>query len=315
MSGNYSQQGANQQFLNTDALEPELTLDPWEDAGVGTEEHRENWLLSYVDILTLLLALFILLLALQPKGETQAVAETTAITKSQEIEPPPVEQPPVVAINFGTLETLMTIQPSEAIIPPQVQQFEPIINEYKAAPVNTPIAEASQQQPATTVEQETPAAPSTEPNPITNDFIAALKASGLDDRIEVTKRRENVHLEVQDSILFAPAETEFKEQGKQLLSELAQLFQNQEGLISIQGHTDNRPIANARFPSNWELSTGRASVVARYLIGHGIAAERLQAVGYADTKPISDNQTAEGRARNRRVSLVVDLSSVPEKPK
>ena len=80
-----------------------------------------------------------------------------------------------------------------------------------------------------------------------------------------------------------------------------------------QGHTDSRPISTSRFPSNWELSTSRATAVLRFLAGTGIDPGRLSAMGYGDTHPVGDNATAEGQARNRRVEIIV-LTDVTLEP-
>jgi chemotaxis protein MotB len=82
--------------------------------------------------------------------------------------------------------------------------------------------------------------------------------------------------------------------------------------ITIEGHTDDVPISNTQFPSNWELSAVRATTVLRLFAAAGIAAPRLTAIGYADTRPVEPNALADGRARNRRVSILID-SAIPEK--
>ena len=82
--------------------------------------------------------------------------------------------------------------------------------------------------------------------------------------------------------------------------------------ITIEGHTDNVPINTAQFPSNWELSAVRATTVLRLFAAAGIPAPRLTAIGYADTRPVEPNALADGRARNRRVSILID-SAIPEK--
>jgi chemotaxis protein MotB len=84
---------------------------------------------------------------------------------------------------------------------------------------------------------------------------------------------------------------------------------NNEYFASVEGHTDNTPIATQKFPSNWELSSSRATSVARYLISQGVAANRLRAIGYADTKPKVENIKDEDRARNRRVSITFHYDS------
>ena len=116
---------------------------------------------------------------------------------------------------------------------------------------------------------------------------------------------DSVNLEISDSILFTPASAALTASGAQLLDELAATLKAHPYNLSVEGHTDNVPIKTARYPSNWELSSSRATEVTRRLIDRGIAAERVRAVGYADTHPRADNATAEGKARNRRVSLVL----------
>ena len=83
------------------------------------------------------------------------------------------------------------------------------------------------------------------------------------------------------------------------------MLADNEYAIEVEGHTDNAPISTARFPSNWELSSARASSVVRLFIEQGIVAKRLRAVGAADNQPVLPNDTAEGRARNRRVTITV----------
>jgi chemotaxis protein MotB len=82
--------------------------------------------------------------------------------------------------------------------------------------------------------------------------------------------------------------------------------------ITVEGNSDKQPIATSQFPSNWELSTARATTVVRFLIAHGVSAGRLAAAGYAALHPVDSNGTAAGRARNRRVDIVLmRLNPVP----
>ena len=78
--------------------------------------------------------------------------------------------------------------------------------------------------------------------------------------------------------------------------------------VRVEGHTDNRPISNSRFRSNWELSTARAMVVLRKLASEGVPAERLSAAGYGEFRPVASNAAEDGRKQNRRVDLVVAVS-------
>jgi hypothetical protein len=91
---------------------------------------------------------------------------------------------------------------------------------------------------------------------------------------------------------------------------IAQVLAPTDFPITIEGHTDNMPINTAQFPSNWELSAVRATTVLRLFADSGVAAERLTAIGYADTRPVEPNLLADGRARNRRVTILIDSAGV-----
>lgn len=110
---------------------------------------------------------------------------------------------------------------------------------------------------------------------------------------------------------FDSGSDQLKPEGRALLDSLAESLLAAENQIRVEGHTDNIPIHNARFPSNWELSTARATSIVSYLVGrYGFSPEKLSAAGYGEFRPIAPNDTPEGRARNRRVDIVVLNSSV-----
>lgn len=90
-----------------------------------------------------------------------------------------------------------------------------------------------------------------------------------------------------------------------MLRKLVTVLNSTPHQIVIEGHTDSVPIRSYRYPSNWELSGARAGSVVRYLEANGVSSQRLSAVGYADTRPLGDNGTADGRANNRRVELIL----------
>jgi len=94
---------------------------------------------------------------------------------------------------------------------------------------------------------------------------------------------------------------------------VAKVLKDDTHAIRVEGHTDNVPIRNANFPSNWELSAVRASSVVRLFIDGGIGQERLTAVGHGANRPVAGNDTPEGRQRNRRVQIMIlsDLSEAP----
>jgi chemotaxis protein MotB len=124
--------------------------------------------------------------------------------------------------------------------------------------------------------------------------------------INVGAAREGFIISLAGNILFDSGKADLKPEGLLLLDALAQGLQPLPNEIRIEGHTDDIPITTPLYPSNWELSSARATNVARYLGERGnIAPVRLSAAGYGENRPVAPNDTREGRARNRRVDFVV----------
>jgi chemotaxis protein MotB len=109
-----------------------------------------------------------------------------------------------------------------------------------------------------------------------------------------------------DQVLFDLGKAVLRPDGQGVLDGLARSLGTIPNQLVVEGHTDNRPIKSGPFPTNWELSTARATTVLRYLIEHhGIPADRLSAAGYADTRPVFPNDSNEHKDRNRRVEVIV----------
>ncbi len=124
--------------------------------------------------------------------------------------------------------------------------------------------------------------------------------------ISLVTREEGVLLEIKDTALFASGTAQPAVQAAGIIGKICDVLVKNTNQVVVEGHTDNVPIQNAQFPSNWELSSCvRAASVVRALQERGIGAKRLSASGLADTKPKSPNDTARGRSENRRVSLLV----------
>lgn len=138
-------------------------------------------------------------------------------------------------------------------------------------------------------------------------LLQHISDSRLGQMIEISEAQGQVNLEISEHILFAPGNADLKPEGLELLSQLAGMIKNTDLNLSVEGHTDNVPINNTHFPSNWELSTARATMVTRHLIENDIAPDRIRAIGYADTHPRAENSSAVGRERNRRVSIVLHM--------
>lgn len=140
------------------------------------------------------------------------------------------------------------------------------------------------------------------------DVMGPLVKEG---KVRVTQSRRGVSIEINANVLFEPGRAELEPQSLAVLRAVADTLKNEPFNLEITGHTDVVPISNSVFASNWELSAVRATSVVRLLADNGIATERLLAIGREASKPIASNDTAEGRARNRRVELMI-LSGLPD---
>jgi chemotaxis protein MotB len=131
----------------------------------------------------------------------------------------------------------------------------------------------------------------------------------VEETVEAEIADDGVRLKIKGEALFAAGEAGLQGELLAFLSEVAELARTEDVRLIVEGHSDDRPISTARFPSNWELSSARAGAVVRWLTEEGgVPAHRIQAVGYAETRPVAPNDTAEGRAQNRRVEILFEQS-------
>ena len=146
---------------------------------------------------------------------------------------------------------------------------------------------------------------------LARDLTATLGPLVKEGKVRVTQNSRGVSVEINASVLFAPGDAALTETSREALSAVAILLKNDPHQVQVEGHTDDVPISNPLFPSNWELSAVRASSVVRLFIDAGMAPARLTAVGHGANVPVAPNDTAEGRARNRRVAVTI-LSALPD---
>lgn len=136
--------------------------------------------------------------------------------------------------------------------------------------------------------------------------IQALVETDPKSEVKVDVDERGMVVSLIDTSFFDSGTATVKPAAVPVLMKMAQTFKSMDNDIRIEGHTDSVPIKTARFPTNWELSSSRATAVVRFLSERaGIPKHRLHAVGYADTKPVGSNGTWEGRKRNRRVEIVL----------
>ncbi len=138
-------------------------------------------------------------------------------------------------------------------------------------------------------------------------MAASLSLVELGNDVEVVINERSVSFRVNSEILFDSSQADLSRSGLAVLRRIVSVLSDTNHEVTVEGHTDSVPVRrNVRYPSNWELSSSRAGSVVRYLQANGIERSRLKAVGYADTRPIADNHTPEGRASNRRVELLIE---------
>ncbi|HET7488830.1 MAG TPA: flagellar motor protein MotB [Acidimicrobiales bacterium] len=247
-------------------------------------ENHERWLITYADMITLLMVLFIVLFAI---GQTD-LQKFEALKSSLNN-----------ALGTGSQKN-PAIQGGQGVLAGR----EPL------APAITPdaaLALEEKQAKADAVMKEKGVLTQVE-----EQIAAGLQAHGQADaaRFRVDERGLTVTI-VTDRVLFDPGSDALRPEGRSVLDAMGDVLANLPNKITIEGHTDDRPISSARFPTNWELSTARATSVLRYLVtAHGLAPSKLSASGYADQRPIAPNDNDADRAQNRRVEILVLSNAV-----
>jgi chemotaxis protein MotB len=285
-------------------------------------ENEERWLLTYADMLTLLFALFMVLFSISSVNisKYQVLQQSLKAAFSGSILPGGR-----AILQSGSESTAQHVPATSAV--PSIVPLVPTPTSRSSSSIgaaNTPAAQAAKAasaKPLSTAQLQAAlnsmsasVAEQQSFKALQKKLNAYAKAHGFSDRVQtVIERRGLVVRVLTDKLLFDSGQATLQSEGMPLLEEVAQLLNvDKSHPITVEGHTDNEPIATAQFPSNWELSTARATTVVRFLIAHGVSGGRLGAVGYADLHPIASNATAAGRASNRRVDIVLmRLNPVP----
>ena len=246
------------------------------------EEHdnHERWLVSYADFITLLFAFFVVMYALSTvnEGKYRVLSESmqSAFRNVQINTSSPL---------IPTVPTPIVAQPST---PPKVQDKP------------DRAGDGSKQKERNKMRN------------VAKDILEVMKPLIEQGKVRVIETSRGVSIEINDSILFSPGQALLQPPLVKAMQAIADVLVPTEFPITIEGHTDNVPINTPQFPSNWELSAVRATTVLRLFADAGVDPTRLTAIGYADTRPVEPNLLAEGKARNRRVTILID-SNVPEK--
>lgn len=233
----------------------------------GPDNH-DRWLVSYADFITLLFAFFVVMYALSSVNEGKYKVFNVSMSQA-----------------FGTQGA--AAEGGTMKLTEQEMYFKSLVDRRNArlAEKQRKLNERMQKLNET----------------LTTKMAGFVK----NGQMTVSQSNRGVTLDINASMLFKPGEAAVQAEAVQTLADVAKILSEEDMSIEVEGHTDNIPISNSQFPSNWELSSARASSVVRLFIEQGIVATRLKATGLADNIPVQENSTIEGRARNRRVAVTV----------
>lgn len=142
-------------------------------------------------------------------------------------------------------------------------------------------------------------------NIVKEKLIANFKNFSNED-IKIVETNDGLSININSQILFDSGQASIKDSDSEsIIKSIIPIISQLNGAIIVQGHTDNIPISNSLFPSNWELSSARASSVAKILLKEGIEGRKISVVGFAEFQPLNNNDTSENRAKNRRISILI----------
>lgn len=233
------------------------------------DDNPDRWLVSYADFITLLFAFFVVMYAISSVNLSKYNALTNAMGSAFTGNNPQ-------SIQIKKME--VKPQPEKSIIKP--------------LPLSYLYQEKSKR------ERENMARMGVD---ISNKLSPLIEQ----DKVQVMQNNRGVRIDINDSVLFNAGSADISSAAINILNEIATILNTNERLIQVEGHTDNIPIHNQLFYSNWELSAVRATTVVRLLHQAGVIEKRLSAIGYGDTQPLSSSDTDYGRAKNRRVSIMI----------
>ena len=243
------------------------------------EKHvnHERWLVSYADFITLLFAVFVVLYAMGQSDKKKVEEVMKSISESFGMAKAGTS-PKVNVIDSQTITVIPALKP-----------------EVKTAPIERPHSGQGKTRADEKDFRQIKAA-----------IEAYLVKKGAQHKVSLEITRRGLIVSLKEVGFFASGQADIKPEAYELINTIAEVVTQYNNPLRLEGHTDNIPISTAQFPSNWELSTARATHALKYLMKNfDIEAGKISATGYAEFRPLGENVTAEGRAKNRRVDLVM----------
>ena len=248
----------------------------------GHEGGMERWLITYADLITLLLAFFVIMYAMSSVDATKYAMMAKSLEVALGME----------KTGQGLVSSMSGQQPGETGSKPQKEAAKNVKDTPppKVA-VLAEMKEAKENRELTHMMK------------LLKEYTEEKKIVG---NLSITTSGRGLVINLSDSVLFESGKADLSPKAKEILDAIADILIHSEKHIKVEGHTDNIPIRNERYPSNWQLSTDRATNVIMYWIEkHPEASGRLSAAGYGEHRTIAPNDTVAGRAKNRRVDIIV----------
>jgi chemotaxis protein MotB len=240
--------------------------------------NHERWLVSYADFITLLFAVFVVLYAMGQSDKKKVEEVMQSIQSSFGM------------ATAGANAAKMNVIPSQAIT---------VIPSLKPEIKINPMGRSRSGQTKTRADEK-------DFRQIKSAVEAYLVKQGAQSKVTLEITRRGLIVSLKEAGFFNSGQASIKPEAYELINAIAEVMTQYNNPLRLEGHTDNMPISTSQFPSNWELATARATNGLKYLLKNfDVDANKISATGYAEFRPIADNTTSEGRARNRRVDLVM----------
>lgn len=264
------------------------------------EEHvnHERWLVSYADFITLLFAFFVVMYSVSSvnEGKYRVLSNTLeGAFKGEKKTLDPIQIGDVIQ-SQAIIERLMRLESDgDKPIPDLFSDSTP---QVASKIVDTELDDAQEVKESQVLEQ------------LQENLSLALSSFIDKDLVSVKKNDLWVEVEMKSSLLFNSGSATLSNKALRVLWKVAKPIRKLNNHIQVEGFTDNIPISSFEYPSNWELSAGRAASVVHLFSKYGIDPNRLAAVGYGEYHPLEENSTAEGRDANRRVVVVIQSNAI-----
>ena len=238
------------------------------------EANHERWLVSYADFITLLFAVFVTLYAMSQTDKKKVEEVMASMRDSFGYNSSPSSKPSV--IEAGAMNII------------------PSLNKAAQSPNRLRSRGGGKSRAQ---EKDFKAAKAS--------IEAYLLKAGAQEKVAVSINQRGLVVSLKEAGFFESGSSSLKPSSLQVLNDVMESLSSYSNGIRVEGHTDNMPISSAAFPSNWELSTARATNVLQYLMRQEFDPTRISAAGYGEYRPVAENSTQDGRMKNRRVDIVL----------